>query len=118
MTGAATIHNIEGWLVALAITIALLIGFSLFTRWCSQSPAVRQEKLDQLRVGMTQEEVKAILGSPRKVRTSKEGLRSWLYGPAMKRHVLLLEFNEHGRLESFAHGVPHANHTPGPPPNI
>jgi outer membrane protein assembly factor BamE (lipoprotein component of BamABCDE complex) len=117
MIGAATIHDIEVWLVALAITVAVLTGFGIFARWCSLSPAVRQEKLGQLRVGMTPDEVKAILGAPRQMYSNKEGLRSWVFGSAMKRHVLVLEFNQHGRLESFAHGVPHVKHS-GPPPNV
>ena len=100
------VHSIEVWLVALAITICLIGSFGVFTRWCSFSPAVRREHLDKLRVGMTTYEVLALLGPPREMRTSADGHRQWLFGVRMKRHVLLIEFNSHETVESFAHGVP------------
>jgi outer membrane protein assembly factor BamE (lipoprotein component of BamABCDE complex) len=101
-------HTIEVWLVALVVTVALLTGFGMFARWCSLSPAVSRKKLAQLRVGMTPDEITALLGQPRQTRTSAEGLRQWIYGAPMKRHVLLIEFSTHNQLQSFAHGVPHA----------
>lgn len=121
MIGNINIHSIEVWLVALAITVALLTGFGMFARWCAVSPAVPVKKLESLRVGMTAEEVKAMLGAPRQMKTSDAGARTWVYGTAMKRHLLLIEFNDSGTLTSFAHGIPPSRlHPPGapPPPNI
>jgi outer membrane protein assembly factor BamE (lipoprotein component of BamABCDE complex) len=99
-------HSIEVWLVALAITICLIGSFGAFARWCSFSPAVPREALDKLRVGMTTYEVLALLGPPRQTRTAENGHRHWIFGAPMKRHVLLIEFNSHEAVESFAHGVP------------
>jgi len=110
------LHTVEVWLIALVVTVSLLGAFGAFARWCSLSPAVKQNKLDELRVGMTPEEVTAVLGEPRYTKMSPEGLRQWIYGAPMKRHVLLIEFSSHGRLESFAHGVPHARRAGKPPP--
>ena len=104
------LNTVEVWLIALVITVAVLAGFGMFARWCAFSPAVRRKKLDRLRIGMTPDEITALLGAPRQTRTSKEGLTQWIYGVPMKRHVLLIEFSTHHRLESFAHGVPHARH--------
>jgi hypothetical protein len=115
---AAAIHTVEVWLVALIITIFLLGGFGVFARWCGASPAVRRQKLDQLRVGMTPEEVVAVLGEPRQKRRSPEGVRQWLYGAPMKRHVLLIEFSATDHVESFAHGVPNPRRGGGPPPPL
>jgi outer membrane protein assembly factor BamE (lipoprotein component of BamABCDE complex) len=121
MIGTINIHSIEVWLAALAITVTLLAGFGMFARWCSVSPAVPVKKLELLRVGMTTDEVRAVLGAPRQMRMSDAGARTWVYGSAMKRHLLLIEFNEGGNLASFAHGIPPSRlHPPGapPPPNI
>ena len=108
-------HDIEVWLLALAVTIVVLGGFGAFARWCSFSSAVPQEKIDQLRVGMKADEIVAVLGQPREIRKSTEGHRQWLYGARVKRHVLLIEFDKHDALESFAHGVPE-RHRPSPMP--
>jgi outer membrane protein assembly factor BamE (lipoprotein component of BamABCDE complex) len=104
----------ELWLVVLIGMICVLGGFGLFARWCAFSPAVRREKLEDLRVGMTTAEVVAIVGQPRDTREAPEG-RVWIYGSRMKRHVLMMQFNQSNKLQSFAHGVPGANHrTPAP----
>ena len=113
---AAAIQTIEVWLIALVITVVVLSGFGMFARWCALGPAVRQKKLDQLRVGMNADEVTALLGPPRQSRLNHDGVRQWLYGATMKRHVLLIEFNTHGRVESFAHGVPQAKRSGDLPP--
>ena len=98
--------SIELWLVALAITIIVLGGFGAFARWCSFSSAVPRKKLEQLHVGMTVEEVVALLGEPREKKQSDNASQQWLYGARMKRHILILEFASSGRLQTFAHGVP------------
>ena len=120
MIAVATIHSIEVWLVALAITVFLLAGFGIFARWCSVSPAVPLDKLESLRVGMTTDEVRAMLGAPRQMKVSDAGAKTWVYGSAMKRHILLIEFSQGGKLDSFAHGVPPSRLArPGaPPPNV
>jgi len=103
MTG---LHSIEVWLVALAITVTVLAGFGMFARWCALSAAVPADKLEKLRVGMRTDQVVALLGPPRETKTSADGHRLWFYGSRVKRHILLVEFNSHDTLESFAHGVP------------
>lgn len=102
----AALHSIDVWLVALAITVTVLAGFGASARWIALSAAVPAAKLEKLRVGMTTGEVTTLLGPPRETKTSPNGHRLWLYGARVKRHVLLIEFNGHDVLESFAHGVP------------
>ena len=99
-------YSIEFWMVALAITVTLLAGFGVFSRWCAFSPAVKKARLDVLRVGMTMDEVTALLGAPRDCKRADNGVQFHVYGSRLKRHVLLLEFDRNGRLEKFAHGVP------------
>lgn len=111
---APAINTVEVWLIALIVTVTVLAGFGMFVRWCSLSPAVGPAKLARLSVGMTPEEITALLGEPRQTRTGKAGLRQWIYGAPMKRHVLLIEFNTHNRLQSFAHGVPHTGRASRP----
>lgn len=103
MTG---LHSIEVWVVALLITVTLLAGFGMFARWCAFSAAVPAGKLAKLCVGMKTDEVSALLGPPRGTKTSANGHRLWFYGARVKRHILLIEFNSHDAVESFAHGVP------------
>lgn len=93
-------------MVALVFTVGVLAGFGMFARWCAYSPAVPREQLNKLRVGMKADEVKLLLGSPRLVRQLPDDLKEWVYGPAMKRHVLMLQFHGDGTLQSFAHGIP------------
>ncbi|HWN94028.1 MAG TPA: outer membrane protein assembly factor BamE [Methylomirabilota bacterium] len=102
-------NSIEVWLVALAITICVIGGFSVFARWCGLGPAIPRNRLDRLRVGMTSTEIVALIGQPREVRHTPEGHRQWIYGSRMKRHVLMMEFDSHDRLQIFAHGVPGAH---------
>jgi hypothetical protein len=98
-------HSPDIWMLALAITVVVLTGFGIFSRWCAFSPAVPREKLDQLRVGMTQDEVTALLGEPRE-RRMEGPVQEWSYGLSMKRHVLLLHFGKSGKLLSFVHSAP------------
>lgn len=103
----SNLQSIEFWLVALLATICVVGGFGVFARWCSFSPAVRRDKLEQLRVGMTTDEVIAVLGQPRDNRwEANKKNQKWTYGAPMKRHVLILEFGAQDKLLSFAHGVP------------
>ena len=100
------LHLDQVWLIAPGATAIILAGFGIFARWCSFSPAVPRRKLEQLRVGMTMEEVKTLLGSARDQKHSTHGTSQWIYGARMKRHVLLIEFSDKLILQSFAHGIP------------
>ena len=93
-------HAIEFWLIALAITVVLLAGFGVFSRWCSFSPAVKRARLEVLRVGMTMDEVTALLGKARDSRRAEHGGQQWVYGSRLKRHVLFIAFNATGRVLS------------------
>ena len=99
-------YSLELWIGSLAITVILLAGFVCFSRWCLFSPAVKQAQINALRVGMTMDEVTAVLGEPRDCKRTDNGTQIRIYGFRMKRHVLFLEFNQEGRLEKFIHGVP------------
>ena len=111
------LQSIEFWLVALIVTICLLGGFGVFARWCSFSPAVRREQMEKLRVGMTTGEVVALIGHPRESTQGVDGIRQWIYGSRMKRHVLIMQFSSSDRLQSFAHGIPGASKHPNPFPD-
>lgn len=102
--------TIEMWLFALAITIVLIGGFSIFARWCLLSPAVPQRKLDKLAVGMKQEEVLKFLGEPSEIRPGENDYQFWLYRSRFKRHLLVAKFSSNGTLTEFVHGVPHSKH--------
>ncbi len=94
------------WLILVLATIGVLGGFGLFARWCSFSPAVRRPQLDKLCLGMTMSEVVALIGQPRELKRTADGVSLWIYGSPMKRHVLMMQFNAQDKLQSFAHGIP------------
>src|SRR5688572_10069936 len=105
------LYSIDVWLVALVITVGILAGFGIFSRWCTFSPAVPRRKLEQLRIGMSAGEVTTALGTPRDVTYKSDGGSQWVYGAPMKRHILIVEFNSHSAVVGFAHGVPGGRRT-------
>ena len=100
------LYSVEFWVVALLITIVLLAGFGIFARSCALGPAVPRKKLDALCVGMTTDEVAALLGRAREIKRHEKGMQFWRYGSQFKRHVLIAEFDASGKLQRFVHGVP------------
>ncbi len=100
------LHSIDLWLVALLLTVALWTAFGMFSRWCAFSPAVPQERMEKLTVGMSLDDVTSLLGQPRATHRGGEGMVSMIYGSRLKRQMLIVEFNRAGRVEQFAHGIP------------
>jgi hypothetical protein len=100
-------YSTEIWAAVIGGTIFLVVGFSLFARWCGYSPAVGRNKLEALNVGMSAPDVIALLGRPRQKQPGEKGEEFWIYGAQWKRHVLVVEFNGSGTLREFVHGVPH-----------
>lgn len=76
--------------------------FMAFSRWCLNSPAVPEEKLRQLRVGMSQEEVVRLLGKPDQENRRRDRAE-WRYGHRLKHHRLCLHFDKQARLSHFKH---------------
>jgi outer membrane protein assembly factor BamE (lipoprotein component of BamABCDE complex) len=112
---SSALHSIEAWLIALAITVAILAGFGIFSRWCAFSPAVSRRKLDQLRVGMSMDEVRTMLGEPRDATYQGDGSSQWVYGARVKRHMLIIEFSSKASITGFAHGIPDRRRAPASP---
>jgi hypothetical protein len=94
------------WAITIVVSLGIIVGFAFFARWCGYSPAVGHKELDTLHVGMTAEEVAALLGMPREKRGGDNNSEFWVYGARWKRHVLVTEFNGDRRLKNFVHGVP------------
>lgn len=92
------------WLVLFAGVFFLSAVVSVFARWCLFSAAVPYNRLNRLRVGMTMREVRELLGEPRREGVHQE-LPEWLYGHRLKRHVLLVHFDEDGMVRQFQHAA-------------
>jgi hypothetical protein len=102
----------EFWIVTLAVVFLIHAAFLAFSRWCLHSPAVPEEKLNRLRLGMTAAEVTHLLGRPcREVHLRDRP--EWHYGHRLKSHVLRLRFGSDGRLCSFQDGVRHGGAATG-----
>ncbi len=101
----------ELWIITFAVILLIQAAFLVFTRWCLHSPAVPEEKLNQLRLGMTREEVDRLLGKPFRevlVRDRPE----WHYGHRLKSHQLRLQFGTDGRLRQFQCQVKRGSENP------
>ncbi len=90
------------WVVTFACVLFIYGAFMAFSRWSVNSPAVPAKKLGRLRVGMSKPEVMQLLGKPRRERNHHTGVQ-WSYGHRLKRHQLVVQFNEAGRLAQFQH---------------
>ena len=92
----------EFWIVGFAIVLSIYAAFMAFSRWCLHSPAVPEQKLKSLRLGMTEEEVRTLLGNPR-CETICQARPEWHYGHRLKHHSLRVRFDESKRLKLFEH---------------
>jgi outer membrane protein assembly factor BamE (lipoprotein component of BamABCDE complex) len=90
------------WICVFASVLCIYGAFMTFSRWCVNSPAVPERKLENLRVGMSKAEVIGLLGKPRLERARPDGAE-WHYGHRLKRHVLVVQFRESGLLNQFQH---------------
>ena len=106
----------ELWMAAAGLSFVLIVGFTLFARWCGNSPAVSNSKLEALRVGMSPDEVIALLGQPRQKHAEDKGEELWYYGAQWKRHLLIVEFNEAKTVREYVHGVPRQARSKKNPP--
>jgi len=91
------------WMICVTGTALISLGFTTFVRWTRRSPAVSEDKLEQLYPGLSMKEVEDRLGAPRLKGWSASKLPQWTYGPAIKDYVLLIEFDEDLRVASFLH---------------
>lgn len=97
--------NLESRTLWAAVFGGLLLiygGFLVFSRSCLRSPAVPPERAEQLRVGMTMDEVLALLGRPLREK-SVESNAEWHFGHRLKRHLLVVRFGKDRRVLQFEH---------------
>lgn len=92
------------WLWVCLFGGALLVGtgFSLFARWCLYRPAVPLDKLNRLRVGMKMDDVRSLMGNPRR-EVGGPDAPEWRYGHRLKSYALVVRFNKEGRVIQFRH---------------
>lgn len=90
------------WVVTFAGVLFIYGAFMAFSRWCTNSPAVPEKKLGDLRVGLSKAEVLKLLGKPRRECARSDG-DEWRYGHRLKHHVLVVQFTEAGRVARFQH---------------
>ena len=76
--------------------LCLVIALAIFCLWSVESPAVPQQKLLQLREGMTVAEVERVMGKPMKVYGSQ-----WVYGSRWKWNHLKINFDAEFKVKSI-----------------
>ncbi|MBI5384480.1 MAG: hypothetical protein HZA90_07300 [Verrucomicrobia bacterium] len=93
------------WVWVFGILFVLGAGFTIFSRWCYNSPAAPVEKVNKLRLGMHMADVRRLLGDPVRER-AYEDLPEWQFGHRLKNFVLIVRFNEDGHVREFYHFRP------------
>ena len=87
---------------ALALTLVLGLCWTALIVWV-WSPAISDHTLSKFHVGMTKDEVNAIMGKPTGIRTDKSGLEVWVYGRPLQWASFIVYFYSNGTVESFVH---------------
>src|SRR5262245_31867344 len=87
------------YLVVVAFAAVLFVGFPI---WVGNAPAAPLSKMSQLRSGMSQAEVRQLLGEPGSRHVYDDGSESWAYS-RMTWAILYVEFDPQGKLTDFRH---------------
>ena len=87
---------------ALALILFLGLCWTAFMAWV-WGPAIPDRALAKFHAGMTKDEVIAVMGEPKGVRTDKTGTETWVYARPLQWACFIVEFNTNGTVESFDH---------------
>ena len=90
------------WVVMFGGVLLVSVAVTAFGRWCMHGPAVPYAKLNRLKVGMTMQQVRELLGEPRREAVHAE-LPEWRFSHRLKCHRLIIRFNEDGIVRQFQH---------------
>lgn len=85
--------------VVIVVAAATFLGFSF---WAMNAPAVPRSKLASLQPGMSQAEVRQLLGEPGRRYTQDDGSASWAYSRGTWA-ILYVYFDAQGKLTQFVH---------------
>lgn len=104
------------WLIALPLTVSLLSGCSVLEKLVyridiNQGNYVEQQSVDQLKFGMTKEQVRFVLGSPMLVENGYPNTWYYVYyhaeghkDPIQKN--LIVKFDDSGKLANISGDFP------------
>ena len=90
------------WIVMFGGVLLVSLAVTAFGRWCMHGPAVPYERLNRLRVGMTMQQVRELLGEPHR-EAVHTNLPEWRYSHRLKSHLLIIRFDEDGNVRQFRH---------------
>jgi outer membrane protein assembly factor BamE (lipoprotein component of BamABCDE complex) len=65
------------WMLSTLLLLAIAVMAA--GAWCMQAPAIAYSKMQQMRVGMTENEVTVLLGTPGSRFWESSGLERWAY---------------------------------------
>jgi len=94
--------------VVITVLAAMWCGYRLTPLWDAnyfQIPAVPWKKWHSLRVGMTTEEVRGLLGSPNHRTVDADGSQSWYYEPWYCTATVWLGFDTNACFYGGTHDV-------------
>ena len=90
------------WVITFGAVLVLSLVVTAFGRWCLHGSAVPFDKLNRLKVGMTMAQVREIFGEPWREGVKSEQ-REWRFGHRLKSYILIIRFNNDGKVSQFQH---------------
>ena len=90
----------------LGLLSIVLLGtacFFIFANWMVNSPAVSLASLRQMKPGMTESEVIALLGKPKWQKEESDGKKILTYGHPLKWYRLDIKCRSTGTVETWVH---------------
>ena len=87
---------------ALTIILILVLGYAALMAWV-WSPAISDHALSKFHVGMTKNEVTAVMGKPNGIRLETTGSEIWVYARPLQWANFIVNFNTNGTVAGFEH---------------
>jgi outer membrane protein assembly factor BamE (lipoprotein component of BamABCDE complex) len=83
-------------MLTVAVVIVVMLGLHLALHQFVHSPAIPPAKWEHLREGMTEGEVRRLLGDPMQINSEPGRVRSWVYGSRWKLQFAVVQFAPDG----------------------
>lgn len=90
------------WAAAIVLLLAPPATFMVWSMWVMTAPAIPYSEMDRLHVGMTDAEVRDLLGEPESIFPHDDGGKQWVFS-RMTWAGYYVEFDPGGRIARHWH---------------
>jgi len=91
----------RGAIIVVALVLPV-VSYAAWSTYVMQTPAISNSAMEQLHVGMTSDEVRALLGDPTGIAYTHERNQRWVYCPGTWA-IYSIEFDANGRITKDWH---------------